>query len=420
MLARMPSLFEITGESKIWTVSEINRYVRGVIEADYRLQDVWVRGEISNVSKPASGHLYFTLKDAQGKLSCVMWNAQVARLGPIPTEGDSLEIHGYVSVYEAGGRYQLYADSIRGSGEGELYGSFLELKEKLAAEGLFDADRKRPLPPLPRRVGVVTSATGAALQDVLDVLARRYPLAQVVLGPSPVQGAGAPERLRQALGAVNRAGVEVVLLVRGGGSMEDLAAFNDEGLARSVAASPAPVVSGVGHDTDFTIVDFVADLRAPTPSAAAELATPDRDQLLEQLQARRREMQLLMSTRLEARLRMLAAVEQRLIASSPQAKLDNERQRFDEVDRRLRRSLTAEIRLRRSRLDGLVKTLGAVGPRAVLARGYAIVERQQGDVIRSVSELAAGDQVGVTLHQGRFSARVEATENEQGSEKAGV
>ncbi|MEJ2759898.1 MAG: exodeoxyribonuclease VII large subunit, partial [Anaerolineales bacterium] len=240
------------------------------------MQDIWIRGEISNLSLPKSGHMYFTLKDAQASIRCVMWRSQVSRLLNLPQEGEAVEVHGSVSVYEAGGQYQLYADQIRPAGEGQLYQEFLKLKNKLEAEGLFDPDRKRPIPAAPKVVGVVTSPTGAAIRDMLNTLRRRYPLTAVVLAPASVQGESAPAEVAAAILRLNEyAHPDVILVGRGGGSIEDLWAFNSELVARAIAASPAPVISGVGHETDFTIADFVADLRAPTPTAAAELASPD-------------------------------------------------------------------------------------------------------------------------------------------------
>src|SRR3972149_4477212 len=259
----------------VWTVSALNRRVRGVLDADETLQDVWVTGEISNLSRPASGHVYFTLKDAEASLRCVMWR-EIASRQILPREGQSVEVHGRISLYEAGGQYQLYADGLRPAGEGELYARFVALKARLEAEGLFAPERKRPLPAWPRRIAIVTSPSAAALQDVLTVLARRYPLAEVVLAATPVQGEHAPPEIVKALARANRARPDVILLVRGGGSLEDPWAFNDEGVVRAVAASAAPVVAGVGHETDVTLVDFAADRRAPTPSAAAELVVPER------------------------------------------------------------------------------------------------------------------------------------------------
>ena len=271
-----PSLFPPSA----WSVADVNRYLRDLLESDHNLNDLWVKGEVSNFSRPRSGHLYFTLKDEKASLRCVMWRNSAQRQAYLPSDGDLVEVHGSVSVYEVAGQYQLYADTIKPLGEGALFQEFLRLKAKLEAEGLFDEERKRPIPIWPSRIGIVTSPTGAALRDMVDTLRRRYPLVEVILAPSAVQGREAPPEIVAGLQNLNRtAAPDVILLARGGGSIEDLWAFNDENVARAITASNAPVITGIGHQTDFTIADFVADLRAPTPTAAAELATPNRDDM---------------------------------------------------------------------------------------------------------------------------------------------
>ncbi len=257
-----------------WTVSNLTRHLRQLLEGDPDLQGIWVEGEISNLSRPASGHIYFTLKDPSAALRCVMWKTEAARLRVSLQDGMAVEVHGSLGIYEVAGQYQLYADILRPVGEGALFQEFLRLKALLEAEGLFDPARKRAIPPSPRRIGIVTSSTGAALRDMLNTLRRRMPLAEVVLAATPVQGEEAPLKLVAALRSLNRVvKPEVILLARGGGSIEDLWAFNDERVVRAIIESEAPVITGVGHETDFTLADFAADLRAPTPTAAAELAT---------------------------------------------------------------------------------------------------------------------------------------------------
>ncbi len=398
-------------EPRLWTVSELTRHVRYLLETDYRLQDLWVQGEVSNLSRPSSGHLYFTLKDREASLRCVMWRSEVARQAFLPQDGDAVEVHGRIRVYEAGGVYQLYADAIRLAGEGELFQAFLQLKAKLEAEGLFAAERKRPLPPWPRRVGVVTSPTGAALRDVLNVLRRRFPLAEVVLAPTPVQGEEAPPGIIAALEALNRVSrPDLILLVRGGGSMEDLRAFNDEGVARAIAASQAPVVSGVGHEIDFTIADFVADLRAPTPSAAAEMATPDRAELAQAVDSLQRRLRRAFAGHLRTARWDLETQRSRLHLASPAARVASDRQRLDELGRRALAALRHGLALRRQALEGLRATLVAVGPPAVLARGYAVVRRaEDGAVVRSVGQVARGDPLEVQVADGAFGAEVTET-----------
>src|SRR6266542_5963010 len=266
-----PTLFPQSAQQ--WTVSKLTFYIRKLLEENETLQDVWVQGELSNLSRPASGHVYFTLKDSSAALKCVMWKTSAMRLGIPLQDGKQVEVHGKIGIYEVSGQYQLYADQIRSVGEGALYQEFLRLKAMLEAEGLFAPERKRPIPMFPRRIGIVTSATGAALRDMLNTLRRRLPLVEVILAPSPVQGIEAPPALIKAIQSLNDQRPDVILIARGGGSIEDLWAFNDERVVRAVAMSEVPIISGVGHETDFTLCDFAADLRAPTPTAAAELAT---------------------------------------------------------------------------------------------------------------------------------------------------
>ncbi len=406
----MPQLSLFPSDSAVLSVTDITRRVRGLLETDYRLQDVWVAGEVSNLSRPASGHVYFTLKDAQASLRCVMWRPDAARVLVMPSAGDSIEAHGRISVYEAGGQYQLYADALRLAGEGALFQEFLRLKARLEAEGLFDPARKRPLPAWPARIGVVTSPSGAALRDVLHVLQRRFPLAEVTLAPTAVQGDEAPAGIVAALRGLNRlVGPDVILLVRGGGSMEDLAAFNDEAVARAIAASQAPVVSGVGHETDFTIADFVADLRAPTPSAAAEMVTPDRAELSAGVRRARERLARAFGSLLAGQRWALDRQLDALRILSPRAQVASARQRLDDLLARAAAGVHHEVSLRHAALSGLTQTLRAVGPSAVLARGYAVVSQAQtGQVVRSVAEVAPGDGLRVRVADGTFEADVSA------------
>jgi exodeoxyribonuclease VII large subunit len=352
--------------------------------------------------------VYFTLKDAQASLRCIMWRPDAARVLVMPGSGDSIEVHGRVSVYEAGGQYQLYADALRLAGEGALFQEFLRLKARLEAEGLFEPARKRPLPAWPARIGVVTSPSGAALRDVLHVLQRRFPLAEVTLAPTAVQGEAAPAGIIAALRGLNRlVRPDVILLVRGGGSIEDLAAFNDEGVARAIVASQAPVVSGVGHETDFTIADFVADLRAPTPSAAAEIATPDRAELSTAVRRARERLARAFAGSLAAQRWALDRQADALRILSPRAQVASARQRLDDLLSRAASSVHHRLSLNRADLSGLSQTLRAVGPSAVLARGYAVVSQMQsGMVVRSVADVAPGDALRVRVADGTFEAEV--------------
>ena len=270
--------------SESWSVSELTQYIRELFEIDYRLQDVEVSGEISNFSRARSGHLYFTLKDDKAQLKCVMWRSGAERLRFAPQDGDAVVVNGRISVYEASGVYQLYAEQMSPMGQGDLAAAFEALKAKLSDEGLFDAEFKKPIPTFPRKIGIVTSADAAALRDIINVLRRRYPLVSVLIAPTLVQGADAPPQIVRALRWLDgRTDIDTIIVARGGGSMEDLWAFNDEGVARAIFAAQHPIISGVGHEVDFTIADFVADVRAPTPSAAAEIVSPNRFDLEQNL-----------------------------------------------------------------------------------------------------------------------------------------
>jgi len=404
----------------VQSVSALTRYLRQLLESDEGLQDVWVEGEVSNFVRHSSGHLYFTLKDSGAALRCVMWRSQAARQAYLPANGEAVEAHGAVSIYEAGGQYQLYADLIRPVGEGQLYQEFLRLKARLEAEGLFDPQRKRPIPAWPERIGLVTSPTGAAIRDILTTLGRRYPLAQVFLAPAAVQGVDAPPKIVAALQALNRSvHPDVILLVRGGGSLEDLWAFNDESVARAIAASAAPVISGVGHETDFTIADFVADLRAPTPTAAAELATPDQAELrlgladgIERLG--RAALGAVSGQRWE-----LSALENRLALRSPRARLQSDRQRLDELIYHSRSAARHLVDLGRLRLQGSRQRLEALDPMAVLRRGFAVASTPDGKPLTSLAEVQVGDPVNVRLVDGAFQAQVTELENQSGAEGVG-
>jgi len=402
----------------VQSVSALTRYLRELLESDEELQDIWVQGEVSNFVRHSSGHWYFTLKDSTAALRCVMWRSQASRQAYVPANGEAVEAHGAISIYEAGGQYQLYADLIRPAGEGQLYQEFLRLKARLEAEGLFDPQRKRPIPAWPGCIGVVTSPTGAAIRDILTTLGRRYPLAQVFLAPAPVQGEEAPARITAALEALNRhIQPDVILLARGGGSLEDLWAFNDESVARAIAASAAPVITGVGHETDFTIADFVADLRAPTPTAAAELATPDQAELRLGLADGIERLGRATLSAVNGQRWELNALENRLALRSPRARLQNDRQRLDELIIRSRTAARHAVELGRLRLQGAHQRLGALDPIAVLRRGFAVASTVDGVVLTSLAEVQVDDQVTVRLVDGAFQAQVTRLEDQSEAEK---
>ena len=406
-----PTLFD----SLRWTVGELTRYLRHLLESDPMLQDVWVQGEISNLSRPSSGHIYFTLKDSSAALRCVMWRTDARRLRMSLQDGLAIEVHGKIGLYEIGGQYQLYADQIQPVGEGALFQEFLRLKALLEAEGLFDPARKRPIPPLPRRIGIVTSPTGAALRDMLQTLRRRLPLAEVILAPAPVQGTEAAPALAAALSDLNRlAQPDVILLARGGGSIEDLWAFNDENLVRAVAASKAPVITGVGHETDFTLADFAADLRAPTPTAAAELATPvSRADLQAGLAGLKVRLGTALTARVAVRQREVEALAARLRFVSPERRILSDRQQLDEITRRALSATTHRLRLEQERLNGLNQRLCALNPLAVLGRGFAVVSHTDGSLVRQTAQVKTGETLRVRVSDGEFGVEVKPSVEEQ-------
>ena len=401
-----------SGAPQNLSVSEITQILRELIEGEAGLQNVWVQGEVSNFARPKSGHWYFTLKDANAELRCVMWRSLAENQALVPQDGEALEAHGGISVYEARGQYQMYVDELRPAGQGALYQEFLRLKAQLEEEGLFAPERKRAIPPWPRRIGIITSPTGAALRDMLDTLARRFPLAEVVLAPATVQGPAAPAELMAALQDLNEfAQPDVILLARGGGSLEDLAAFNDEELARSIASSPVPVISGVGHETDFSIADFAADLRAPTPTAAAELAVPDQVEVRAALIELEDSLGRTALSALRERRWGLQALAQRLERRSPQARLDSNRQQLDDLLSRAERALRGQARHLRTSLDGVGAQLAALSPNGVLGRGFAAVSKPDGEVVSSKRDVQAGDPIRVRVKDGRFGARVESDQD---------
>lgn len=429
----------------ILSVSELNRQARLALEK--ALPSCWVAGEISNLTRAASGHWYFTLKDAQASVRCAMFRNRNQFVDWQPREGDRVELRAQPTLYEARGEYQLIVEALRRAGAGTLFEAFLRLKARLEAEGLFAAERKRALPPYPARIGIITSPQAAALRDVLTTLKRRWRAAGVVLYPTPVQGAEAPPGIVTALRrAGERRECQVLLLVRGGGSLEDLWAFNDEAVARAIAASPIPVISGVGHETDFTIADFVADLRAPTPTGAAQLATPDRLELAQHLehllrrqaQVRRRHLEQLaqrldsLSRRLRHPAQQLAARRQHLehlanrLRQAAGLQRERARQRSERLQERLKgarpdlAALREQVLRQRSalarawqsrpdaqRLAALKSHLQHLNPQAVLERGYSITRDVQGNVVRDASTLAPGDALELTLARGSARVRVE-------------
>jgi len=394
------------------TVTEITAYLRDLLDSDPTLSEVWITGEVSNMRRAESGHWYFTLKDSGAQLKCVMWKSAASRQMVTPKDGDALEVHGKVGVYEPRGEYQLYADLVRPVGFGDLYQQFERLKARLAAEGLFDKDRKRETPLFPLQIGVVTSPTAAAFQDIQNVLRRRFPLAEILLSPTPVQGIDAPPQIVAALERLNDfTEVDVILMIRGGGSIEDLWPFNDEQVARAVAASRIPVITGVGHEIDFTIVDFVSDVRAPTPSAAAELATPDVSDLRIALGRMTEKLIGLAYDAVLSRQEQIGALQRTIEFLSPRNQIRTRRQRIDDLMGRIAAGQRAQITLRRERLSARRSALIAANPEALLERGYAIVTRgKDGRRVTSRDAVAVGEPIRIKVRDGEIPARVEDSE----------
>ncbi|NLE77521.1 MAG: exodeoxyribonuclease VII large subunit [Chloroflexi bacterium] len=403
------------GLSQTLRVAQLTLYLRELLESDPVLTDVWVEGEVSNCTRSSSGHVYFTLRDDRAALSCVAWRNVASRWRELPREGDSLLAHGRISVYEPQGRYQLYVDLVQPAGLGRLFLEFQALKERLEAEGLFAEERKRPLPRLPQVVGVVTSSQAAALQDIVRTLQARFPALEVLLAPTLVQGPQAPAQIVRALQALDaRAEVDVIVLARGGGSLEDLWAFNDESVARAVAACRHPVVSGIGHETDSTIADFVADYRAPTPTAAAAAVSPDRRELQRELQKQARQLERLMAGRVQASRAELEGLRRALRRASPSYQVGQWRQQVDELSYRLGVHLSHRLALWRQELQGLSIRLQSASPTTVLGRGYALVYRQaNGALVRSVAQVQGGDGLTVQVADGSFSAEARGVSGRQ-------
>lgn len=393
--------------STILRVGELTTHLRRVVEADELLADVRVQGEISNASRYASGHFYFSLKDENASMRCVMWKGQVARLPRLPREGEAVNAHGHVSVYDARGEVQLYVDQIEMLGTGALWQEFEKLKAKLANEGLFDEGRKRPLPRFPRKIGIVTSRSGAVIQDIRHIFERRYPLPEVFLANTAVQGADAPPQIVAALHSIQQIpDLDVIILARGGGSMEDLWAFNDERVARAIVESAVPIVSGVGHETDFTIADFCADLRAPTPTAAAQFCTPDQNELRANMLLIQQRLQRAVRENLQDATSRLHSSVDALHRASPQSQIEHRRQRLDELTRDATRHLTRRLETERAHVNSAIRQLNTLNPHATLDRGYAIV-RKNASVVTESAQVTSNDVVEIRVRDGEFTARVE-------------
>lgn len=398
MAARRP-------ERQVLSVAELTEILRTLLEDS--LPGVWVQGEVSNFRNPA-GHWYFTLKDKDAQIRCVMFKNQNYLVRPAPKNGDAVLLRGRVTFYPKGGDAQIVVEHLEPAGEGALLRAFEELKKKLAAEGLFDEKLKRPIPELPRGIGVISSLTGAALQDILTTLRRRFPLGTVYVYPVPVQGEAAVPAIVRALADLPKRAkdADVIILARGGGSLEDLWAFNDERIARAIRACAVPVVTGIGHEVDFTIADFAADLRAPTPTAAAERVSPDLPELHGRLAQFQTSLVRLQQDGLGDRRDALQRLQARLEVTHPGRRLQQFTQRLDELNERLRLRLGERLREQGQRLRAVSALLQSLGPQAVLARGYAIARTASGGILRDAANVSAGDALEVVLARGELAARV--------------
>jgi exodeoxyribonuclease VII large subunit len=393
--------------SSVLSVKELTGYLHGILESDEVLKDIWVAGEISNLSRASSGHIYFTLKDQTASIRCAIWRQFALRLSSRVQDGQSIEAHGYVDIYEAGGQLQFYVDTIRLAGEGLLYQEFLRLKAKLEAEGLFDIVRKRPIPTFPNLIGIVTSPTGAALQDILNVLQRRFPLAKIILSPTPVQGSEAPAGLVSALKRIIDEKPDVIILARGGGSLEDLSAFNDEPLARTIVASPIPIITGIGHETDFTIADFVADLRAPTPTAAAEMAVPNKDDLIVELSEWTSKLNRINRHNMDNLLWQLSDLVNQLLNNSPVQFLVHQSEKLVDTSNLLNKTIFHTLDIRRLYLKDMHGQLSALSPQATLNRGFALVTNQLNNkLVTSTSDVIEQLPIKIQVGDGTFGASV--------------
>lgn len=388
---------------KYITVSQLTYALKRLIEDNFILEDVWIQGEISNFTGHTSGHLYFTLKDETACVKCVMFKSQAYSLQFKPVEGMAVSARGRISIYEKSGQYQLYVEAMEQTGLGVLYQAFEKLKQKLEQEGLFDPKRKRPLPTLPNKIGLITSPTGAVVQDMIKILRRRRPNLDILIFPTQVQGEEAPLSLVKALNdAVRFATLDLVIIGRGGGSLEELWAFNDERVARAIAGFPKPVISAVGHETDFTIADFVADLRAPTPSAAAELAVPEQMGIKRSLESLKRRLQQSMNRQIQNSRRDLGKTLRSRVFADPKFSYNVRRQELDLLSEKMIRILRHNLKLERERYYQVLGKLDTLSPLATLQRGYAIAQNKDGIFIKRADQVEIGEEIKLTLAAGEL------------------
>jgi len=398
---------------QVYSVSSVNQYIKSLFMDDFALNHIYVRGEVSNCKYHSSGHIYFTLKDRGGAIACVMFAGNRKGLNFRMTEGMAVIVFGSVSVYERDGRYQLYAREIIQEGAGKLYEAYEALKKKLLAEGLFDEEHKQNIPKYPKRLGVVTARTGAAVQDIINVSLRRNPWLQIVFCPATVQGEGAAQSVVRGIHALEEAGVDVMIVGRGGGSIEDLWAFNEEIVARAVYDCRVPVISAVGHETDTTIIDYVADLRAPTPSAAAELAVPDMRIVLGQIQGYEEALESAMGQAVALCRQRLDSYARAFRHLNPQSRLNDRRQRLMEIEDRLRLGMDRRLEQAKSELAIRTQQLEGVSPLRQLERGYAYVSDEDGHGVASADQVTVGQRLFLDVRDGRIESEVTAIQKQK-------
>ena len=398
----------------VHSVSEITDLLKNLIEQQPRLQNVWVQGQVSNYSRSGAGHIYFTLKDDRSQIQVIMFRSSAAGLRFVLKDGEEALVQGRLNLYPARGQYQINANKVEPLGIGALQRAFEDLKQQLADEGLFAEHHKKPLPVFPLKIGVITSATGAAFQDICQQLRKRYPLAEVLLHPTLVQGDGAAEGIVRALQAMNqRDDIDVLIVGRGGGSIEDLWAFNEEVVARAIFASVIPVVSAVGHETDFTIADMVADHRAPTPSAAVEHIVPDQGELLTQLEGYDAWLRRIVNDRFDAHTTRLQDLEIQLSPTRRKDAIYQLSQRIDELETRSQNAMTRCLSNSERDLQTLAQRLNALSPLATLERGYSISRKMNGEILISNQQVSVNDRIEVQLSHGHLACRVEAVEDSE-------
>lgn len=398
---------------KAYWVSEINRYIKHIFDSDFALGRIWIKGEISNCKYHTSGHIYFTLKDKSGQISCVMFAAHRAGLDFKLQDGQSVMAQGNISIYERDGKYQLYAKEIRLDGAGILYEKFLKLKTELEEEGLFAGEYKQPIPKYAKKVGIVTAVTGAAIHDIQNISTRRNPYVKLYLYPAKVQGEGAAATIVRGIEVLDTMNMDVIIVGRGGGSIEDLWAFNEEEVARAIFNCNTPVISAVGHETDVTIADFVADLRAPTPSAAAELAVCDIREIFAQMDEYKQQLLQTMNQKIKQKRSYLEQIKLRLEYSNPKSKIQQKRQRLLDIEDRLELLIRQSVQQNRYRLAVYAERMRGLSPLRKLSQGYAFIANEEGKMVNSIKQVEKGQKLHISVTDGNLEATINKIEKQQ-------